>query len=199
MSDGDPPDEEGAGETPGESGSDRTPPADAGQRGDDEGPDAGTDDADGKRADTDATPAVGGPDTRPPDGSTASDREGYVVPTAAGSDAETAWLRRLSDAGELTPAAVEAMLSLHDDRGGRALEAVSEGRVKQYRDFTVVVGHAEEYVVEAGGCTCKDSAYNLDPDDPDDRCWHVLAVAIAERIGEIDHHGMWYSEVREFL
>lgn len=121
------------------------------------------------------------------------------MPTAVGSDAETAWLRELSDAGELTPGAVDTMLSLHDDRGGRALEAVSEGRVKQYRDFTVVVGHAEEYVVEAGGCTCKDSAYNLDPDDPDDRCWHVLAVAIAERIGEIDHHGMWYSEVREFL
>ncbi|MBB6646950.1 hypothetical protein [Halobellus ruber] len=99
----------------------------------------------------------------------------------------------------MTPTAVEAMLSLHGDRGGRAIEAVSEGRVKQYRDFTVVVGHEDEYVVEDGGCTCKDTAYNLDPGDPEDRCWHVLAVAIAERIGEVDHHAMWYSEVREFL
>ncbi len=125
----------------------------------------------------------------------ASEPTDYAVPT----DADTAWLRELADAGELTPDAVESMLALHDDRGGRAIEAVSEGRVKQYRDFTVVVGHEDEYVVEAGGCTCKDSAYNLDPDDPHDRCWHVLAVAIAERIGEVDHHGMWYSDVRDFV
>lgn len=187
VSDGDPPGEGDAGETPegGEgSGSDRTPPADAGQGGGNEASDTDTDAADS---------------TQPSDGQGASGRGGYAVPTAIGSDAETAWLRELADAGELTPEAVDAMLSLHDDRGGRALEAVSEGRVKQYRDFTIVVGHEDEYVVEAGGCTCKDSAYNLDPDDPDDRCWHVLAAGIAERIGEVDHHEMWYSEVREFL
>ena len=128
-----------------------------------------------------------------------SPASGYAVPTETGDDAETAWLRDLAEAGELTPDAVESMLALHDDRGGRAIEAVSEGRVKQYQDFTVVVGHEDEYVVEDGGCTCKDTAYNLDPDDPHDRCWHVLAVAIAERIGEVDRHEMWYSEVRDFL
>ena len=124
---------------------------------------------------------------------------GYAVPTDTGNDAETAWLCNLAEAGELTPTAVDTMLSLHGDRGGRAIEAVSEGRVKQYRDFTVVVGHEDEYVVENGGCTCKDTAYNLDPEDPHDRCWHVLAVAIAERVDEVDHHEMWYSEVRDFL
>ncbi|MFD1598672.1 hypothetical protein [Halobellus rarus] len=125
--------------------------------------------------------------------------DGFVVPTETGTDAETAWRRELAERGELTPDAVDALISRHDDRGARAVEAVSEGRVKRYRDFTVVVGHEDEYVVEDGGCTCKDSAYNLDPEDPTERCWHVLAVAIAERIGEVDHHEMWYSEVRDFL
>ncbi|MEF8781427.1 MAG: hypothetical protein V5A46_12190 [Haloferacaceae archaeon] len=109
------------------------------------------------------------------------------------------WLAALSEAGELTPETVDAIVSTHGDRGRRAIEAVGEGRVKQYRDFTVVVGHSEEYVVEGGECTCRDSEYNLDPDDPDQRCWHALAVDVAEALDAVDHHDMWYSEVREFL
>ncbi len=109
------------------------------------------------------------------------------------------WQADLAEAGELTPEVADRITSVHGDRGLRAIEAVSERRVKQYRDFTVVVGHAEEYVVEEGGCTCKDAEYNLDPEDPTDQCWHALAVAIAERINAVDHHDMWYSEVREFL
>jgi predicted nucleic acid-binding Zn finger protein len=134
----------------------------------------------------DAADAAGSPDE-------------FVVPTETGTEAETAWRRALAERGELVPDAVDALISRHGDRGARAIEAVSESRVKRYRDFTVVVGHEDEYVVEDGGCTCKDSAYNLDPEDPTERCWHVLAVAIAERIGEVDHHEMWYSEVRDFL
>ena len=186
--DGDPADENGPGE-----GSEREV---GGERGPRPAPDS--DVADTDRSDPDV--AVDAPDS---EAGTTDDSEptatGYAVPTDTGNDAETAWLRALAEAGELTPDAVESMLALHDDRGGRAIEAVSEGRVKQYQDFTVVVGHEDEYVVEDGGCTCKDTAYNLDPEDPNDRCWHVLAVAIAERIGEVDHHEMWYSEVREFL
>ena len=125
--------------------------------------------------------------------------DAYVVPTETDNETETAWRRELAEAGELTPTAVDTLMSRHEGRGARAIEAVSEGRVKRYRDFTVVVGHEDEYVVEDGGCTCKDSEYNLDPEDPTERCWHVLAVAIAERIGEVDHHEMWYSEVRDFL
>jgi predicted nucleic acid-binding Zn finger protein len=186
--DGDPADENGPGE-----GSEREV---GGER--DPRPAPDSDVADTDRSDPDV--AVDAPDS---EAGTTDDSEptatGYAVPTDTGNDAETAWLRALAEAGELTPDAVESMLALHDDRGGRAIEAVSEGRVKQYQDFTVVVGHEDEYVVEDGGCTCKDTAYNLDPEDPNDRCWHVLAVAIAERIGEVDHHEMWYSEVREFL
>jgi predicted nucleic acid-binding Zn finger protein len=109
------------------------------------------------------------------------------------------WRTALSAAGELSAPIVDAILSVHGDRGRRAIEAVSEGRVKQYRDFTVVVGHDDEYVVEGGGCTCKDAEYNLDTSDPSQRCWHALAVEIAERVGAVDHHDMWYSEVREFV
>jgi predicted nucleic acid-binding Zn finger protein len=109
------------------------------------------------------------------------------------------WQATLEEAGELTPEVVDRITAVHGDRGARAIEAVSERRVKQYRDFTVVVGHREEYVVEDGGCTCKDAEYNLDPEDPTELCWHVIAAAVAERIGAVDHHDMWYSEVREFL
>ena len=109
------------------------------------------------------------------------------------------WRAALAATRELTGPITDAIIRTHGDRGRRAIEAVSELRVKQYRDFTVVVGHNEEHVVEGGGCDCADAAYNLDPDDPDERCWHALAVDVAERVDAVDHHDMWYSEVREFL
>jgi predicted nucleic acid-binding Zn finger protein len=109
------------------------------------------------------------------------------------------WRAELETAGELTATVVESILEEHGDRGQRAIDAVGEGRVKGYNDFTVVVGHTEEYIVEDGGCTCKDAAYNLDPADPDQRCWHALAVDIAEGIGAVDRHDMFYSEVRDLL
>jgi predicted nucleic acid-binding Zn finger protein len=109
------------------------------------------------------------------------------------------WQTTLEAAGELTPEVVEQLVDLHGNRGVRAIEAVSEERVKEYNDFTVVVGHADEYVVEGESCHCKDLEYNLDPDDPTDLCWHVIAVKIAEAVDAVDYHDMWYSEVREFL
>ncbi|WP_369684828.1 hypothetical protein [Halalkalicoccus sp. NIPERK01] len=115
------------------------------------------------------------------------------------SDPVTAWRDDLASAGAITGPVAERIIEVHGDRGVRAIEAVTEGRVKRYRDFTVVVGHDEEYVVEGRGCTCKDSEYNLDPDDPAERCWHALAVLIAEATGRVDEHDMWYSEVRSFL
>ncbi|MFB6172068.1 MAG: hypothetical protein ABEJ23_06005 [Haloarculaceae archaeon] len=109
------------------------------------------------------------------------------------------WQTALDAAGELTGSIVERIIAVHGERGRKAIEAVGERRVKQYRDFTVVVGYGDEYVVEDGGCTCEDSQYNLDPDDPTDLCWHVIAAEIAARIGAVDRHDMWYSDVREFL
>ena len=109
------------------------------------------------------------------------------------------WERVLREAGEITPDAVERITTLHGNRGARAVEAVGEDRVKGYRDFTVVVGHEEEYVVEDDGCTCKDAEFNLDAADPEQLCWHAIAVRIARAIDAVDQHDMWYSDVREFL
>jgi predicted nucleic acid-binding Zn finger protein len=127
------------------------------------------------------------------------DEDGSDADTDATPDPATDWRAALAATGRLTPAIVDAIVSTHGSRGQQAIEAVSEGRVKQYKDFTVVVGHDDEYIVEDGQCTCKDAEYNLAPDDPDQRCWHSLAVDVAEGVGRVDHHDMWYSEVREFL
>jgi predicted nucleic acid-binding Zn finger protein len=109
------------------------------------------------------------------------------------------WAAALADTGELTPELTRRIIAVHDTRGKTAIEAVAEQRVKQYRDFTVVVGHDDEYIVEADGCTCKDAEYNLDSADPEQLCWHAIAVRIARAIDAVDHHDMWYSDVREFL
>ena len=109
------------------------------------------------------------------------------------------WQDALADAGELTAPVVDRLIAVHGDRATSAIEAVAEERVKEYRDFTVVVGHTEEYIVENSACTCDDSQYNLDPDDPTQLCWHALAVDIANHIDAVDYHDMWYSEVRDFL
>lgn len=109
------------------------------------------------------------------------------------------WESALARAGELRPAIVDRILSIHGDRGARAIDAVVEGRVKGYNDFIVVVGHGDEYLVEGRACTCKDAAYNLDANDPTQLCWHALAGRMAIAIDAVDVHDMWYSDVREFL
>jgi predicted nucleic acid-binding Zn finger protein len=109
------------------------------------------------------------------------------------------WQDRLAEAGSLEADIVERIVAVHDDRGARAVELVSEGRVKEYNDFTVVVGTEDEYVIEDGSCTCKDASYNLDATDPTARCAHALAADIARRVDAVDRHDMWYAEVRDLL
>lgn len=109
------------------------------------------------------------------------------------------WEQKLASEGELTPELVTRIVDLHGDRGTRAMDAVGERRVKEYRDFIVVVGREDEYIVEDDGCTCKDAEYNLDSSDPEQLCWHAIAVRIARALDAMDEHDMWYSDVREFL
>nr|WP_233357313.1 hypothetical protein [Halococcoides cellulosivorans] len=109
------------------------------------------------------------------------------------------WEAALSDADQITPEIFDRIVATHGDRGRRAIEAVAEGRVKAYRDFTVVVGHAEEHVVEADACSCPDATYNLDGSDPEQLCWHAIAVRIARATDRVDDHDLYYADVEDLL
>jgi len=125
---------------------------------------------------------------------------GDTVPVVSEANPVERWQAALEEAGELTPAIVGDISQVHGDRGVRAIEAVGENRVKAYRDFTIVVGYDDEYIVEDGGCTCKDSEYNLDADDPT-RSAGTLAGRrdrSSSRPRRLPRY-MWYSEVRELL
>jgi len=106
------------------------------------------------------------------------------------------WYDELEERGKLTGRTTDMVLKRHGARGKRAIEAVSEGRVKEYKDFLVVVGRGDEYIVEGDSCTCEDYEYNLDEGE---LCWHAIAVRIARATDEVDEHDMWYSEVRDLL
>jgi predicted nucleic acid-binding Zn finger protein len=108
------------------------------------------------------------------------------------------WLDELEDRGRLTGKLTDEILKGHGARGKRAIDAVSEGRVKEYLDFVVVVGKGDEYIVEERSCNCKDYEYNLGDGD-EELCWHVLAALIADATDETDEHEMWYSEVRDLV
>lgn len=99
----------------------------------------------------------------------------------------------------LTTPQTEEIVEKFGPRGRKAIQAITECRVKQYRDFTVVVGHGDEYIVEDEICTCKGAEYNMKTKDISKKCWHLLAVHIAEKTGTIEYHDMWYSEVRDLL
>jgi predicted nucleic acid-binding Zn finger protein len=98
-------------------------------------------------------------------------------------------LSRLCVERRLTPALREEILRTFGDRGRKALAAVDERRVKKYRDFFVVVGTSDEYVVEDDFCTCRDSVFRKG------RCWHVLAVTIASLAGSYEEIDLWYQDV----
>ena len=82
----------------------------------------------------------------------------------------------------------------HGNRGRKALEIVREQRVKRYKDYYIVVGETDEYVVEGAFCTCKDFLFNASRSDI--KCSHVIAVEIAEQKGIVDVIDAWYQDVR---
>jgi predicted nucleic acid-binding Zn finger protein len=82
----------------------------------------------------------------------------------------------------------------YGNRGNKGLEIAREMRVKRYKDFYVVVGENDEYIVEESLCTCKDFLFTASRNNI--KCSHMIAVEIAERDGLVDVIDAWYHEVR---
>jgi predicted nucleic acid-binding Zn finger protein len=82
----------------------------------------------------------------------------------------------------------------YGNRGKKGLGIVKEGRVKRYRDFYVVVGEADEYIVEDAVCTCRDFLFNASRNLV--KCSHMIAVEIAKQENLVDIINAWYQDVR---
>lgn len=82
----------------------------------------------------------------------------------------------------------EEIIRIFGSRGKKALKAIDESRIKKYRDFFVVVGTSDEYIVEDEFCTCPDFSFR------GGRCWHVLAVRIASLTGDYEEIDLWYQD-----
>ena len=81
------------------------------------------------------------------------------------------------------------IIELHGIRGRKALKAIDESRVKKYRDFFVVVGTNDEYIVDGDFCTCPDVIFR------GGKCWHIIAVTIAEATGSYEQIDLWYQDI----
>jgi len=95
---------------------------------------------------------------------------------------------RLKEERCLTPRLREELLRIYGERGKKAIEAIDSGRVMQYRDFVVVAGKSDQYIVEDDFCTCHDHLYRRG------LCWHLLAVRLAATAGGFRQVAEWYQE-----
>lgn len=96
--------------------------------------------------------------------------------------------------GKRTKLSVETrdcILQKHGERGRKALGAIDEGRVRRYKDFYVITGSKDEHIVEDDFCTCQDFIFR------GNRCWHMLAAAIAEQTGTFQEVEAWYLEEKQ--
>jgi predicted nucleic acid-binding Zn finger protein len=98
----------------------------------------------------------------------------------------------LHDAGSLTEELERRIVREYGSRGQRAIDLVRAGKVKKYRDFFVVEGKGDRYVVEGDFCTCRDYLYRLSRNGG--LCYHSLAVRIAEATGQYERMDEWYSD-----
>jgi predicted nucleic acid-binding Zn finger protein len=96
--------------------------------------------------------------------------------------------QRLAERGALTPELLQEIIRIYGERGRKAVQAVEEKRIKKYRDFFVVTGTSDEYIVDEDFCTCRDFIFRKG------RCWHELAVRIAEAIGSFEEIDLWYQD-----
>jgi predicted nucleic acid-binding Zn finger protein len=96
--------------------------------------------------------------------------------------------RLLAEREALTPELLQEIIRIYGERGRKAVQAVEEKRIKKYRDFFVVVGTSDEYIVDEDFCTCRDFIFRKG------RCWHELAVRIAAAIGSFEEIDLWYQD-----
>jgi len=94
----------------------------------------------------------------------------------------------LAEKKALTPDLREEIIRIYGERGRKALQAIDEQRIKKYRDFFIVVGTSDEYIVDEDFCTCRDFIFRKG------RCWHELAVRIAAAICSFDEVDLWYQD-----
>ncbi|WP_424359103.1 SWIM zinc finger family protein [Methanocella sp. MCL-LM] len=94
--------------------------------------------------------------------------------------------------GKIDGDVVSAIIQEYGTRGKNAVELVLAGKVKKYRDFFVVQGRKDQYVVEGDFCTCRDYLYRLAKQDG--VCYHSLAVKIASATGQYEEVDAWYSD-----
>ena len=93
----------------------------------------------------------------------------------------------LSERKELTQALRDEIIRIYGARGKKAIHAIDERRIKKYSDFFVVVGSSDEYIVDDDFCTCRDFIFRKG------RCWHELAVRIADAIESFEVIDRWYQ------
>lgn len=83
----------------------------------------------------------------------------------------------------------------YGSRGKKALEAYKNNKVKKYRDFFVVEGSRDSYIVEEDFCTCNDYLYRLS--SRGGICYHSLAAKIARAAGKYESIDRWYSDIAD--
>ncbi len=84
---------------------------------------------------------------------------------------------------------VAEVCRLYDTKGDKAVFAAKNGQVIQYRDFCVVIGTSDTYVVDEDFCTCGDFMYR------GLQCWHILAYRTAKALGTIVQRDEWYQDL----
>jgi predicted nucleic acid-binding Zn finger protein len=106
----------------------------------------------------------------------------------------------IAEIGEMTllTDAFEQLIELeYGNRGKKGLEIAKEMRVKRYKDFYVVVGETDEYIVEDALCTCRDFLFKASRTVA--KCSHMIAREIAEQEGLVDVIDAWYHDVCPLL
>jgi len=112
-------------------------------------------------------------------------------------EALNAICREAKAAGKLSGENLTALYELFGARFTKALDALTEGRVKKYvfgpsgRIVWVVVGRERDYLImpEAEFCTCDDYYFRV-LDKKIHMCYHILTQKIASNLG-------WFKTYQE--